>query len=148
MIRIITVGKISKPFREIFDHYSKMVSRFTRLEHIALPTGGDLGKVDHTTLKRREARRIREKIRGRFVLLDERGGMMDSEEFAEFLEGLGREVTFVVGGPLGVDESLRREADHVLSLSKMTLSHEIAFAVLLEQIFRAFKISRGERYHY
>ncbi|KXB97126.1 MAG: hypothetical protein AA908_08185 [Chlorobi bacterium NICIL-2] len=86
------------------------------------------------------------------VLLDERGQAMRSEEFARLLDRLmmqsARRLVFVLGGPWGVAPSVRERADATVSLSAMTLAHEIALVVLCEQLYRALSILRGEPYHH
>ena len=105
---------------------------------------------------RKEGRRIREKLsRGHeVVLLDAGGREMSTTEFAAFLgarinasSSALRGITFVVGGHQGVDEETRHVADHILSLSRMTLTHEMARLVIVEQIYRALTILHGGRYH-
>ena len=147
VLRIITVGKVSPWVKEAYRHFQKMISRYTDIEHVILTTGGDLNRENHEVLKKKEAEKISKRIKGTSVCLDRNGKIMDSEEFSKFLSSL-KNATFVIGGPLGIHESLLKRCDFRISLSKMTLSHEIAFLTLLEQIFRGFKISRGERYHY
>lgn len=147
VLRIITVGKISGWSEKAFDHFSKMISRYCKLEHVSLKTGGDLNRESPEVIKRREAERIIPKIRGVPICLDRNGEKMSSEDFARFLKDLDK-ATFVIGGPIGLDENVLRFCRKRLSLSEMTLSHEVAFVVLLEQIFRSFRIMRGERYHY
>ncbi len=147
VLRIVTVGKISPWAREAYEHFRRMISRYANLEHVSLSTGGDLNRENHEVLKKREAEKISKSILGTSVCLDRSGKMMNSEEFSNLLSGL-RKATFIVGGPLGIHEDLLEGCDVKISLSKLTFSHEIAFLVLLEQIFRGFKISRGEKYHY
>jgi 23S rRNA (pseudouridine1915-N3)-methyltransferase len=93
----------------------------------------------------------RERTRPVLVLLDARGRQMSSEELAEFLrrqqDGGTQTLLFAVGPADGWSEQARRAADHVLSLSKMTLAHEIARVVLLEQLYRGFAILAGHPYH-
>ena len=147
VLRIITVGKISPWARKAYEHFQKMISRYSRMEHIALSTGGDLNRENAEVLKKREAEKIAKKIRGRSICLDKNGKSLSSEEFSKLLLNSAN-TTFVIGGPLGIHEDLLRKCELSISLSKMTLSHEVAFVTLLEQIFRGFKISRGEKYHY
>ncbi len=149
MIRIITVGKISKPYREVFSHYEKMVSRFARLEHVQISTGGDLRRNDPDEIKKREWKKISKYLKGSVVILDRIGKELDSKEFSKMIEGFrSKDSTFVIGGPLGLHDEAFKVADVVVSLSKLKLSHEVAFCVLLEQIFRSFKILSGESYDY
>ena len=86
------------------------------------------------------------------VALDERGREFTSHEFAAFmdkaLEKGTREMSFVLGGAMGLDESMTGKADTMLALSRWTLTHEMARLVLLEQLYRAFTIIKGKRYHY
>ena len=105
---------------------------------------------------RKEGRRIREKLPPghEVVLLDVGGRELSTGEFAEFLgrrlsasSSSLRGVAFVVGGHQGVDEETRQTADHIISLSRMTLPHEMARLVLVEQIYRVMTILRGGRYH-
>lgn len=104
----------------------------------------------------KEGRRLRERIppSTEVVVLDAGGRQMTSEEFARFIgERVNRSsssmkgLTFVVGGHLGLDDGFRNIADHVISLSRMTLTHEMARLVALEQIYRGLSILRGGRYH-
>jgi 23S rRNA (pseudouridine1915-N3)-methyltransferase len=101
----------------------------------------------------KEGRRIRQAIPGghEVVLMDPGGREMSSEQFARFLEatmnGTRGGLTFVVGGHLGVDDGIRDLADHSIALSRMTLTHEMARLVMVEQIYRALSIIRGGRYH-
>jgi 23S rRNA (pseudouridine1915-N3)-methyltransferase len=87
-----------------------------------------------------------------FAALDERGHEFTSHEFAHYLNGLiesgVREMTFVLGGAMGLDESVAERANKVIALSRWTLTHEMARLVLLEQLYRAFTIIKGKTYHY
>ncbi len=148
-LRIITVGKISKWSKAALEHYTKLLKRFVRLEHIILSSGGDLNRENHEVIKEREAKKILEKTRGYVVCLDKEGKAFDSKEFAKFVESIrSRDVTVVIGGPLGLHDKVKRKCDILLSLSNMTLSHEVALVVFLEQLFRGFKIIHGQRYDY
>lgn len=88
--------------------------------------------------------------RDHLIVLCPQGACMDSEGFARHLERLFREkdpLTFVIGGPLGIDESIYRKSDETLCISPFTLTHEMSRLVLLEQLYRAFTIMRNEKYH-
>lgn len=148
-VRVVVVGKLSRWSKEALGHYEKLLRRFLRLEVLRLPTAGDLNKVDHALLKKKEGEEVRRKIRGVSLCLDKRGKMLNSKEFSELIRQLlGKEVSFIIGGPLGLSEDVLKSCDRIISFSQMTYSHEVAFVVLLEQLFRAFKILRGERYDY
>lgn len=152
LIEIIVPGRLSRHLRPSVEYYLVAVGKYTRVRLTPVELGGDLNRVDAGSILRRESERILRNVgERRFVLLDVHGYQMSSEEFARLInENLTHHsyVIFVVGGPLGVHEELRECAHIRLSLSKMTLNHELCVVVLLEQIFRAFKILRGERYHY
>lgn len=133
-IVVLAVGRLRPPFADDVQHYRKLIAGHARLELVEV-------REDEKVM-----RRIPERA---FVsLLDAEGAALDSIAFSRFLEDRrqgGRDLFFVVGGPLGLD--LER-ADHRLSLGPMTLPHQLARVVLLEQIYRAHKILAREPYHY
>jgi 23S rRNA (pseudouridine1915-N3)-methyltransferase len=131
---VVAVGKARAPYADDLEHYSKLLGRHARVDVIEV--------ADDEAV----ARRIPE--RAYVCLLDERGRTCTSEAFARWIEDrrqAGRDVCFVIGGPFGT--TLER-ADHRLSLGPMTLPHQLARVVLLEQLFRAHKILAGETYHH
>jgi 23S rRNA (pseudouridine1915-N3)-methyltransferase len=136
-VRLIVLGegRLRPPYADDVAHYRKLLSRYARLE---LVESRDAAAV---------LRRVPE---GAFVsLLAAEGTVYDSPAFSEFLETRrqdGRDVAFVIGGPFG-PPTLKR-VDHRLSLGRMTLPHQLARVVLLEQLYRAHKIIAGEPYHY
>ena len=134
-IIVVAVGRLRSPFIDDVEHYEKLLSRYARLELIEVREDEQVG------------RRIPERA---FVsLLDVEGESLDSIAFSRFLEGRragGRDVCFVIGGPFG-GLNLER-VDHRLSLGAITLPHQLARVVLLEQIYRGHKIIAGEQYHY
>ncbi len=134
-IIVVAVGRLRPPFLDDVEHYAKLLSRYARLELIEV-------REDEQV-----ARRIPERA---FVsLLDVEGESLDSITFSRFLEtrrASGRDLCFVIGGPFG-GLNLDR-VDHRLSLGAITLPHQLARVVLLEQIYRAHKIIAGEQYHY
>jgi len=132
-IVVIAVGRARPPFADDVQHYQKLLSRHVRLELIEV-------KDDE-----RVAGRLPE--RAFTSLLDRDGEQLDSVQFSRFLEQRRRSATdlcFAVGGPHGLELA----ADHHLSLGPITLPHQLARVVLLEQLFRAHKIIAGEPYHY
>jgi 23S rRNA (pseudouridine1915-N3)-methyltransferase len=133
-IIVVAVGRLRPPFADDVAHYAKLLSRHVRLELVELREDEHVG------------RRLPQRA---FVsLLDPAGRMPDSIEFSAFLEGRrqsGLDLCFVVGGPFGLDLP---GVQHRLSLGKMTLPHQLARVVLLEQLYRAHKILAGEPYHY
>ena len=131
---MLAVGRLRPPFTDDVAHYEKLLRRQARVEVVEVREDEAL------------ERRIPE--RAYVVLLDAAGTEHSSEGFAAFLEERrqgGRDVCFVIGGPYGT--ALERH-DHLLSLGPMTLPHQLARVVLLEQLFRAHKILAGEPYHH
>jgi 23S rRNA (pseudouridine1915-N3)-methyltransferase len=133
-IVVVAVGRLRPPFADDIQHYQKLLARHTRLELVEV-------REDE-----RVARRLPERA---FVsLLDIDGEALDSVAFARFLErrrASGRDLCFVVGGPFGLELD---QVDHRLSLGALTLPHQLARVVLLEQLYRGHKIIAGEPYHY
>jgi 23S rRNA (pseudouridine1915-N3)-methyltransferase len=153
-LTLVSVGKVSEPFaREACAVYAEKVRRYASLNLIVVPEERIPSQGKKEYILHQEGRRIREKLRPNVftAAVDERGKSLSSEVFARCLErwsnsGL-KELTFIVGGPYGLDAALKQEADFRLALSAMTLTHGLARMLLLEQIYRAFTILRGEPYH-
>ena len=131
---VLAVGKVRPPYADDVEHYRRLLTRQARVELVEV--------ADDAAVQRRIPERA-------YVsLLDEGGNTYDSEAFARWLEArrqAGRDVCFVVGGAFG---SALERWDHRLSLGPMTLPHQLARVVLLEQLFRAHKILAGEPYHH
>ena len=145
---------MSEPFiQEGCEFFAERIRRYAALNLIVVPEEKIPSRGKREYIREQEGRRIRAKIRPEVftVLVDERGNSLSSEAFARSLEtwsssGL-KEVAFILGGPYGLDDSLKEKADFRLSLASMTLTHGLAKMLLLEQIYRAFTILRGEPYH-
>ena len=132
-ISVIAVGRLRPPYQDDVEPYRKLIGGHARVELIEV----------------REDEKVPPRIpeRSHVVLLASDGEEMDSLGFSEWLERRrheGRDVSFVIGGPRGLDI----EADSRLSLGRMTLPHQLARVVLLEQLYRAHKILAREPYHY
>ncbi len=133
-IVVVAVGRLRPPFADDVEHYRKLLSRYTRLELIEV-------REDEQAPRRVPARAF-------VSLLHADGETMDSLRFSRFLEqrrNSGEDLCFVVGGPFGLE--LER-AQHRLSLGQLTLPHQLARVILLEQLYRAHKILAGEPYHH
>jgi 23S rRNA (pseudouridine1915-N3)-methyltransferase len=131
---VLAVGRLRPPFSDDVEHYDRLLRRQARVQIVEV--------------REDEALERRVPERAYVVLLDAAGTEHSSEDFAAFLEQRrqgGRDVCFVIGGPYGT--ALARH-DHLLSLGPMTLPHQLARVVLLEQLFRAHKILAGEPYHH
>lgn len=150
-LRVISCGKVRQEFvREGELEYIKRLKAWSKvtLEEVEVSS-----KLPELELKRKEAELVLKRIeRGEFfVALDERGKELSSEQFARFLEGKMQsgfsKFTFGIGGAAGWDESVRSSAGLVLSLSKMTFPYQMARLLLIEQLYRAFSIIKGQPYH-
>jgi len=131
---VVAVGKAKAPYADDLAHYTKLLSRYARVDVVEV--GDD------------DALRRRIPDRAYVCVLDSRGRTYTSEAFSEWLEErrqAGRDVCFVIGGAFGVDLP---SADHQLSFGPLTLPHMLARVVLLEQLYRGHKILAGEPYHH
>ena len=156
-ITIISVGKIKeKFFTEAIKEYTKRLSKYCKLtEEVILDERADesFSQMEIEQVKLKEGIKILNKVKDSTYLfvLDINGQQLRSEELAQKINTLGidgnSDLTFVIGGSNGVsDEDLNR-ADCKLSFSKLTFPHQLFMVMLLEQIYRAFKINAGETYH-
>jgi 23S rRNA (pseudouridine1915-N3)-methyltransferase len=142
-----------KDFADALDRYLKRIRHFYPIEVVEVPAErGRQTQSDAATMRSQSSRLVAAiPARGTVVVLDERGQMLDSLKFARWLERLTIDsphgIHFVVGGDVGFDDTVRNRADKVLSLSAMTLPHQVARVVLLEQIYRACTLIRNIRYH-
>ena len=136
------------------ERYLNRIRHFLPIEvmEVTPPRGGQNEK-DLAMMRARDSERLLAAIpaRGYTVVLDERGQSVDSLKFAKWLERWTVDqphgVTFVAGGDAGLDDTIRQRADQILSLSAMTLPHQLARVVLLEQIYRACTLMRNITYH-
>lgn len=154
ILTIISVGKTSKPFlEEGVQYYVRKIQRFVPLDMLIVPEEriSAKGRIDY--IRAREESRIRERIPiGSWIVgLDEGGEALATRGLAALLERRmeagSKRVVFVIGGPYGLSEGFRRDVHFLLSLSAMTLTHGMAKLFLLEQLYRAFTLLRGEPYH-
>ncbi|MCI9560150.1 23S rRNA (pseudouridine(1915)-N(3))-methyltransferase RlmH [Clostridiaceae bacterium] len=156
-ITVVAVGKIKEKFyTDAIGEYGKRLSRYCRLEIVQVAdekTPDGASEALERQIKEREGERILSQIReGAYVIaLAIEGKMRTSEEMAQKMERLGIEgksqVVFVIGGSLGLSEKVLRRADEKLSFSKMTFPHQLMRVILLEQIYRSYRIITGEPYH-
>lgn len=154
-ISVLCIGKLSLNFLHAgAEEYSTRIKRYATLKTLELKEEkGGSKNADSAHIRERESQRLLERIpEGAYcVVLDEKGKQQGSAEFAATMERHllhgNNEWCFVIGGAYGVNDTLRRRADMVLSLSRMTWTHQMARMLLLEQIYRAFTIMRKEPYH-
>ena len=153
-IKIIVVDRTRSPFlSEAESFYLKRLKRYTQIEWIeAKPTKISKGRPEEEIINI-EGDNISRKLnkQDHLVALDRKGRQYDSEKLANWLEKLAVEasgrITFIIGGPLGLSKDILKKSKMILSLSKLTLTHEMTRLILLEQLYRAFTILRGEKYH-
>lgn len=154
-IIIVAIGKTStKYISQGIDHYLERLKHYIQIEMMALPDIKSTRSFTEEKQKKLEGEQILSVLQpgDRVILLDERGKQPSSREFSKNLEqlmnqGLKR-VVFVIGGPYGFSEEVYQRANSMLSLSKMTLTHEMVRLFFVEQIYRAMTILRGEPYHH
>lgn len=156
-ITCVAVGKIKeKYFTGAIAEYEKRLGRYCRLEILELPdekTPDGAGEALERQIKQREGERILKALRedAYVIALDSKGNMPDSVELSRKLESLAVEgrshIMFVVGGSLGLSEAVLERADERLSFSRMTFPHQLMRVILLEQIYRSYRIMKGEPYH-
>ncbi len=156
-ITVITVGKLKEAFyREAVSEYGKRLSRYCKLEIREVEDEktieGASDKAQEQILAREAERILRFLPENAFVItLEIEGRMYDSEAFAEKIRDLGvngvSHIVFVIGGSLGLHNTIKKRADLAVSFSKMTFPHQLMRVVLLEQIYRAYRIINGEPYH-
>ena len=152
-LRVLAVGKPKEKYsRDAAADYLARVNRYLPCEIVEVKEGSSEG--DEARIVALEARRLRETDprENEFrMALDLRGKSYSSAEFARFLGDHmnygGRDLAFLIGGAYGLEPGLRRESDLQLSLSSLTIPHDLVRVLLLEQLYRALTILRGEPYH-
>lgn len=156
-ITIITVGKIKEKYlRDAIAEYTKRLSKYCKLEIVEV---ADEKTPDHASetveemIRAKEAERILKYIKddAYVITLEIKGKMLTSEELADKVDTLGVQgishITFVIGGSIGLGEEVLKRSDYALSFSKMTFPHQLMRVILLEQIYRSYRIIMGQPYH-
>lgn len=147
MIKIICVGKIKETyFKDALKEYEKRLSKYTKLEIIELPDYS----YDEKKEVVEEGKNILNKISEKdfVVTLEINGKNLSSEELSDFInKNISRNIIFVIGGSNGLSSSVLDRSDYRLSFSKLTFPHQLFRVILLEQIYRSFKIIHNESYH-
>ena len=152
-ITLITVGKIKEKYlRDAIAEYSKRLSRYCKLEIIEV---ADEKTPDHArdTIRDKEAERIIKYVKedAYVITLEINGKLLSSEELSAKINQLGIQGTshiiFIIGGSIGLGKEVLARSDYALSFSKMTFPHQLMRVILLEQIYRSYRINNGEPYH-
>ena len=147
MIKIICIGKIKEAhFSSAIKEYLKRLSKYTKLDIIELP---DYNYDKEKTIYE-EGKNILSKIKDKdyVVTLDINGNKLDSVELSNFIDkNISKDIIFVIGGSYGLSNEVKERANYSLSFSDLTFPHQLFRVILLEQIYRSFKIIKGESYH-
>ena len=156
-ITILTVGKIKEKFyREAIEEYTKRLGRYSRVEIIEVAdekTPDRAGEAEEKLIREKEGERLLRYVKDTDYVcaLAIQGQQLDSVELSGKLEALGvggvSSIVFIIGGSLGLSNQVLMRADYKLSFSRMTFPHQLMRVILLEQIYRSFRIMHGEPYH-
>ena len=155
-INIVCIGKIKEHYlKSAIEEYSKRLSKYCKLNILELPDEKIPDKLNNSLaleIKSKESNNILNHLKkdSYLIALDLTGTEYSSEDFSKNIEKISMEnssITFVIGGSLGMTDSLLNICNKKICFSKMTFPHQLIRLFLLEQIFRAFKISNGETYH-
>ena len=144
MIKIICLGKIKEKYlTDLISDYSKRISRFHKIEIIELKDEDNILKEEQSILTNLNPKDY-------IVTLEIEGKKLNSEEFTKFIDNtfiINSNITFIIGSSLGLSEKIKSISNYKLSFSDMTFPHGLFRGILLEQIYRAFKILNNESYH-
>jgi 23S rRNA (pseudouridine1915-N3)-methyltransferase len=140
-IKIIAVGKVKdRAYREKIEEYSDRICHDARIETAEIKDSG----------REEEGRKVLDHLRreqGHVIALDERGSLVSSTAFARKLSATQQKIVFVIGGPDGLADDVKKNVRECIALSPLTFTHEIARLLLLEQIYRAISIIKNRKYH-
>ena len=154
-VKFIVVGKTNaKYLLEGEKEYQKRLSHYIKFEEIIVPELKQAGKLSEGELRKKEGNLILGKLENsdHVILLDDKGKSHSSIEFANFLQqkmnSTLKSLVFVVGGAFGFSDKVYKRANYKISLSKMTFSHQMIRLIFKEQLYRAYTILKGEKYHH
>ena len=153
-IKIIALGKLKESYwQEAENEYLKRLKPYAKIDLVEIPEEAFRDGDDRDKIKALEAAKIQKILPkgGLIMALHETGKEFTSPQLAQFLEensSRGETITFIIGGPLGIHESLLKQVPVQLSLSRLTFPHQMVRTILLEQIYRGVTIQKGKQYHY
>ncbi len=154
-VTLLAIGKTDDGYlKEGIEKYLQRLKHYTRFDLQIIPDVKNSKNLSESEQRRKEAGLLLKNcFPGDYVvLLDERGKLLRSADFAQFIEQKAvaniQQLTFIIGGPYGFDESVYSRANAQLSLSKMTFSHQMIRLLFVEQLYRAHTILKGEPYHH
>jgi len=149
MIKIICVGKIKeKYFTDAIKEYQKRLSKYTKLEIVEVTDyDGDI-----STILKKESEQIQKHLNDKsyIITLEIEGNNLDSVEFSKKIDNVlinNADITFIIGGSYGLSDEIKNKSNYKLSFSKMTFPHQLFRVMLLEQIYRSYRIINNESYH-
>ena len=156
-ITLITVGKIKEKYlKDAIAEYTKRLSKYCKLEIVEVAdekTPDNASEIVEDTIRAKEAERILKYVKedAYVITLEIKGKQLTSEELADKIEKLGIQGTshiiFIIGGSIGLGETVLKKSNYALSFSKMTFPHQLMRVILLEQVYRSYRIINGEPYH-
>ena len=157
MIKIICIGKIKEDYlKDGINEYLKRLSRYTKIEIIELkdiPLKDNMSEMEEEKAKEEESSLIESRLKDSdyLIALDRMGKELSSIELSKkidnTLSSVNKDIVFMIGGSLGLSKELLNKSDLVISFSKLTFPHQLFRLILLEQIYRSFKIMKNETYH-
>lgn len=156
-ITVVCVGKIKESYFTMgIEEYKKRLSKYCKLEIIEVldeKTPEKASEAEELQIKQKEAERLKKYIKeGAYLIaLAIQGKQLDSIQFAEKIQKIGIDgkshIIFIIGGSLGLEDSILKQSDFLLSFSKMTFPHQMMRMILLEQVYRCYRIINGQPYH-
>lgn len=156
-ITVITVGKIKEKYlKDAIAEYSKRLSKYCKLEIVEVAdekTPDNASDIIEDVIRTKEAERILKHIKedAYVITLEIDGKQLSSEELADKIDKLGVQgashIIFIIGGSIGLGKEVLKKSDFALSFSKMTFPHQLMRVILLEQVYRSYRIMKGEPYH-
>lgn len=156
-ISVISVGKLKERYlKEAIQEYATRLTKYCKLDLIEVPdekAPENMSPAEEVQVKSKEGQTILKHIKDDtyVIALAIQGKQLSSEKFADLISGLGlrgkSSIAFVIGGSIGLSEEVLKRADYHLSFSAMTFPHQLMRVILLEQVYRGFRIIKGEPYH-
>ena len=154
-ITLLTVGKTDKDWvKQGIDIYASRMKHYFPFYIVEIPELKNVSSLSQDQIKTKEGELILKNVKPTddMILLDERGRVFSSMEFAKALQDkisyTGKDIVFVIGGAYGFSDAVRQRSNSKISLSRMTFSHQMVRAIFVEQLYRAFTIMKGEPYHH
>ena len=150
MIKVLCVGRIKEKYlSDAIDEYLKRITKYTKIEIIELE---DINKDNIEIIKKLEGKNILKNVKDRdyVITLEIDGNMLSSEELSKKIENTminNSNIVFVIGGSYGISDEVKLRSDYKLSFSKLTFPHQLFRVILLEQLYRSYKIINNESYH-